>query len=105
VGILFFGIEIWFSNEYARVLGVWRGYQKNKRWVMIKFSFEFTAGVLHEEITIVVEYTGSDQFEITMLTGTEVSIQNSIGMKLTAKQFADLTNMFIAVGRAEQIVI
>ena len=37
---------------------------------MIKFSFEFTAGVLHEERIIVVEYTRSDQFEITMLTGT-----------------------------------
>jgi hypothetical protein len=40
-----------------------------------------------------------------MLTGTEAPIPNSIGMKLTAKQFTDLTNMFIAVGRAEQIVI
>ena len=52
-----------------------------------------------------MEYTESDQFEITMLTGTEAPIPNSIGMKLTAKQFTDLTNMFIAVGRAEQIVI
>jgi hypothetical protein len=72
---------------------------------MIKFSFEFAAGVLHEEKIIVVEYTGSDQFEITLLTGTEAPIPNSIGMKLTAKQFTDLTNMFIAAGRAEQIVI
>jgi hypothetical protein len=72
---------------------------------MIKFSFEFTTGVLHEERIIVVEYTESDQFEITMLTGTEAPIPNSIGMKLTTKQFTDLTNMFIAAGRAEQIVI
>jgi hypothetical protein len=72
---------------------------------MIKFNFEFTAGVLHEERTIVVEYTGSDKFEITLLTGTEAHIPNSIGMKLTAKQFNELTNMFIAAGRSEQIVI
>jgi len=72
---------------------------------MIKFSFEFTAGILHEERIIVVEYTGSDQFEITMLTGTEAPIPNSIGIHLTTKQFTDLTNMFIAAGRSQQIVI
>jgi hypothetical protein len=34
---------------------------------MIKFSFEFAAGVL--------------QFEITLLTGTEAPIPNSIGIE------------------------
>jgi hypothetical protein len=72
---------------------------------MIKFNFEFTAGVLNEEHILSVEYVGEDQFEITMLTGTENPIPNSIGMRLTTKQFTDLTNMFIAAGRAEQIII
>jgi len=72
---------------------------------MIKFSFEFAAGVLNEEHILSVEYIGADQFELTLLTGTEVPIPNSIGMRLTTKQFTDLTNMFIAASRAEQIVI
>jgi len=72
---------------------------------MIKFNFDFAAGALNEEHIVSVEYVGADQFELTLLTGTENPIPNSIGMRLTTKQFTDLTNMFIAAGRAEQIVI
>jgi len=72
---------------------------------MIKFNFEFTAGILHEERILCVEYVDPDKFYITLLTGTEAPIPNSIGIHLTTKQFTDLTNMFIAAGRSQQIVI